>query len=97
VTPDAHVVLRSNISREGHSDLKNVADELTASSNPGDTTAYRSLAIKSGCLAFELVFSARRQIIATAANAVSSSTYHRLPLFVMRACLHRVSLLPAPT
>jgi len=42
VTPDGQVVLRSNVSPDGlrsfGEDLKNVADELTAPPEPGDTT-----------------------------------------------------------
>jgi hypothetical protein len=42
VTPDGQVVLRSNVSpdvlRSFGEDLKNVADELTAPPEPGDTT-----------------------------------------------------------
>ena len=42
VIPDGEVVLRSNVSadvlRSFGEDLKNVADEITAPSEPGDTT-----------------------------------------------------------
>jgi hypothetical protein len=42
VTPDGQVVLRSNVSpevlRSFGEDLKNVADELAAPPEPGDTT-----------------------------------------------------------
>jgi hypothetical protein len=42
VAPDGEVVLRSNVSSDGlrsfSEDLKNVADELTAPPDPGDTT-----------------------------------------------------------
>jgi hypothetical protein len=42
VTPDGEVVLRSNVSpdvlRSLGEDLKNIADELTAPPEPGDTT-----------------------------------------------------------
>ena len=42
VTPDDQVVLRSNVSadvlRSFSEDLKNVADDLTAPPEPGDTT-----------------------------------------------------------
>jgi hypothetical protein len=42
VAPDGQVVLRSNVSSDGlrsfSEDLKNVADELTAPPEPGDTT-----------------------------------------------------------
>jgi hypothetical protein len=41
VTPDGEVVLRSNVSpdvlRSFGEDLKNIADELEAAPNPGDT------------------------------------------------------------
>ena len=42
VAPDGQVVLRSNVSSDGlrsfSEDLKNVADELTAPPEPGNTT-----------------------------------------------------------
>jgi hypothetical protein len=42
VTPDSQVVLRSNVNpdvlRSFGEDLKNVADELTAPPEPGDTS-----------------------------------------------------------
>ena len=42
VTPDGEVVLRSNVNpdvlRSFGEDLKNIADELEAPSEPGDTT-----------------------------------------------------------
>ena len=42
VTPDGEVVLRSNVSpdvlRSFGEDLKNIADELAAAPEPGDTT-----------------------------------------------------------
>ena len=42
VTPEGEVILRSNVPpevlRSFGDDLKNVADELTASPEPGDTT-----------------------------------------------------------